>query len=46
MLKKVEERKAVEGYEVRGLDFISVPTFTFDRLCNADQKSCHSTMAL
>lgn len=30
--QKVEERKAAEGYEVRGLDFVSVPTFTFDRL--------------
>lgn len=38
---KVERRKAAEGYEVRGLDIISVPTFTFDRL--ATQARSHAT---
>lgn len=39
--QKVERRKAAEGYEVRGLDIISVPTFTFDRL--ATQTRSHAT---
>lgn len=40
----VRDRQA-EGRKVRVLDITSVPTFTFNRLSDAEQKSCHSAMA-